>query len=69
MELVDLYNNIIKDRYNDLIFSGKEIDNYDLAKIFEYYSCVQLSKKYNNNYYRQIPMLSTLYLTSGKFVL
>jgi len=51
MELVDLYNNIIKDRYNDLVFSGKEIDNYDLAKIFEYYSCVQLSKKYNDNYY------------------
>jgi superfamily II DNA or RNA helicase len=51
MELIDLYNNIIKDRYNDLVFSGKEIDNYDLAKIFEYYSCVQLSKKYNDNYY------------------
>ena len=29
----------------------KEINNYDLAKIFEYYSCIQLSKKYNQNYY------------------
>jgi superfamily II DNA or RNA helicase len=51
MELVDLYNIYIKNIYNDLIVSGKEINNYDLAKIFEYYSCIQLSKKYNQNYY------------------
>jgi len=49
MEII--YNNIIKNRYNDLIISGKKIDNYDLAKIFEYYSCIQLAKKYNQIFY------------------
>ena len=41
MELIDKYNIYIRDSYDDLIFSGKEIDNYDLDKIFEYYSCIQ----------------------------
>jgi superfamily II DNA or RNA helicase len=49
--IIDLYNNYIQNRYNDLILSNKEIDNYDLAKIFEYYSCIQLSKKYNQLFY------------------
>ena len=51
MELIDKYNIYIRDSYDDLIFSGKEIDNYDLDKIFEYYSCIQLSKKYNQIFY------------------
>jgi hypothetical protein len=51
MELIDKYNIYIRDSYDDLIFSGKEIDNYDLDKIFEYYSCIQLSKKYKQQFY------------------
>ena len=46
MELIHKYNIYIRDSYNNLILSGKEINNYDLDKIFEYYSCIQLSKKY-----------------------
>jgi hypothetical protein len=51
MDIIDIYNNYIQNRFNDLIISKKEIDNYDLSKIFEYYSCVQLSKKYNQIFY------------------
>ena len=51
MELIDKYNIYIRDSYDDLIFSGKKIDNYDLDKIFEYYSCIQLSKKYKKQFY------------------
>ena len=51
MELINKYNIYIRDSYDDLIFSGKKIDNYDLDKIFEYYSCIQLSKKYKKQFY------------------
>jgi len=51
MEITNIYIDRIKNRYNDLIISGKELDNYDLAKIFEYYSCIQLSKQYKQLYY------------------
>ena len=51
MNILDIYDNYIHNRYNDLLLSNKEIDNYDLAKIFEYYSCIQLSKKYNQVFY------------------
>lgn len=36
--LLTIYDNNIYQRYNDLLLSGKtidELDNYDLAKIFE----------------------------------
>jgi len=51
MDLINKYNIYIQTRYNDIISSGKEIDNFDLDKIFEYYSCIQLSKKYNQLFY------------------
>jgi len=51
MELINKYNIYIRDSYNGLISSGKEIDNHDLDKIFEYYSCIQLSKKYKQQFY------------------
>jgi hypothetical protein len=55
MNIIDKYNNYIQNRYNDilndLIISKKDIDNYDLDKIFEYYSCIQLSKKYKQQFY------------------
>jgi superfamily II DNA/RNA helicase len=59
MELIDKYNIYIRDSYDDLIFSGKEIDNYDLDKIFEYYSCIQLSKKYKQQFYEYNDIDST----------
>ena len=51
MDIISIYNDRIKNRYNDLVISGKELDNYDLAKIFEYYSCIQLSKEYKQLFY------------------
>ncbi len=51
MNIIDLYNIHIQNIYNDLSISGKEIDNYNLSKIFEYYSCIQLSNKYNQIFY------------------
>jgi hypothetical protein len=51
MELINKYNIYIRDSYDGLISSGKEIDNHDLDKIFEYYSCIQLSKKYKQQFY------------------
>jgi len=51
MDIIDKYNIYIQHSYDDLIFSEKEIDNNDLDKIFEYYSCIQLSKKYNQIFY------------------
>jgi hypothetical protein len=39
-------------RYNDLKNSGKvEFTNNDLAKIFEYYSCIKLYEEYNRYFY------------------
>jgi hypothetical protein len=53
-ELINRYNNNILDRYCDLINSGKSIDNLnnnDLAKIFEYYSCIKLTQEYKQIFY------------------
>ena len=51
MELYDLYNIKIYEKYNDIIKSGNEINNNNLSKIFEYYSCIQLYTKYNQIFY------------------
>ena len=48
------YKRLIIDRCLDLINSGKELsdcNNYDLAKIFEYYSCIKLSEEYKQQFY------------------
>ena len=40
--MIDLYNIHIYNRYNDILISGKtinDLNNYDLSKIFEYYVC------------------------------
>ena len=29
----------------------QELDNYDLSKIFEYYSCIKLTEEYRQNFY------------------
>ena len=53
-EQIRLYNKYIYDELNKYINSGKELedfDNNDLAKIFEYYSCIKLSQEYNQIFY------------------
>ena len=50
MDILDRYNIYIKERYEILVKSGNEFDNYNLSKIFEYYSCIQLTKKYNQEF-------------------
>lgn len=52
MERVNLYLINIFERYTDLKNSNKqEFDNNDLCKIFEYYSCIQLSQEYQRPFY------------------
>jgi hypothetical protein len=52
MNLIEKYNIYIYERYNDLKRSQKETyDNYDLAKIFEYYTAIQLNKELNQVFY------------------
>ena len=46
-ELIKRYNQYIYERYHDLINAGKkEFNNFDLAKIFEYYSCIKLTEEF-----------------------
>jgi hypothetical protein len=33
-------------------------DNFDLAKIFEYYSCIKLSQEYNQIFYEYSDIIS-----------
>ena len=53
-DLIRRYNKYIYDRTTDLIKSGKDFDdfdNFDLAKIFEYYSSIKLSQEYKQVFY------------------
>lgn len=53
-EMITYYKNKIYDRFNDLINAGKkseDFDNFDLARIFEYYSCIKLTEETNTLYY------------------
>ena len=48
----NIYINNIYERYKDLKNSNKtEFDNNNLWKIFEYYSCIQLTKEYKKQFY------------------
>jgi superfamily II DNA/RNA helicase len=53
--LIQRYNIYIFERIQDLINSGKKIDDFDyksdLHKIFEYYSCIKLTQEYNVPFY------------------
>jgi len=51
MDIIPKYNIYIQQIYKDLINSKKEIDNFDLAKIFEYFCAIQLSDKYKQQFY------------------
>ena len=48
---MERYKILIYERYTDLLNSNKEFDNYDLSKIFEYYSCIKLSEELNKPFY------------------
>jgi hypothetical protein len=49
---MERYKILIYERYKDLLNSDKkEFDNYDLSKIFEYYSCIKLSEEFNKIFY------------------
>ena len=53
-DLITRYKLYIHNRYQDLIKSGKKsqyLNNFDLAKIFEYYSCIKLTEESNNPFY------------------
>jgi len=48
------YEHIIYTRFNDLLISGKTINdmnNYDLATIFEYFSCIRLFELYHQPFF------------------
>jgi superfamily II DNA or RNA helicase len=45
------YDPFIRERYNDLIISKKEINNFDLATLFELYSCVKLEEIYKQPFF------------------
>ena len=53
-KVILIYNKYIYDRYKSLIDSGKTnelLTNNDLAKIFEYYSCIMLMNEYKQKFY------------------
>ena len=52
MDITNNYNINIYERYKDLKKSNKlELDNFDLCKIFEYYTCNKLSEEYKKPFY------------------
>jgi len=52
LSITQIYQTNIYNRYLNLKNSNKmEYDNYDLAKIFEYYSCIKLSEEFNTIFY------------------
>jgi len=51
MDIITTYKYHIYNIYKFLKNSNKNIDNYDLSKIFEYYTCIILFEKYNKIFY------------------
>ena len=49
--IINLYNYRIYHLYNNLITNNIELNNYNLSKIFEYYSCIQLTHQLNKPFY------------------
>jgi len=50
INMIELYNIYIYEKYKELKNSGKVINNYDLSKIFEWFSCVKLTEKYKKTF-------------------
>ena len=51
MKVNKLYKIYIYEKYIELKNSEKILDNYDLAKIFEWFSCIYLYQQYNKPFY------------------
>ena len=51
MKVNKLYKIYIYEKYIELKNSEKILDNYDLAKIFEWFSCIYLYQQYNKLFY------------------
>ena len=53
MNIIDIYKNHIYDKFKDLLIAKKieELDNNDLCKIFEYFSCIKLTEEYKTAFY------------------
>ena len=52
-KIIKLYEKYIYDIVKSLKESGKKnYDNFDLSKIFEYYTCIQLTKENRSEYYQ-----------------
>lgn len=45
-----LYNIYIYEKYKELKDSGKTIDNNDLWKIFEWFSCIKITEKHKRTF-------------------
>jgi hypothetical protein len=54
-DLIHLYKIYIYERVQDLLKSGKQLDDFDyksdLHKIFEYFSCIKLTQEYQTPFY------------------
>jgi superfamily II DNA or RNA helicase len=57
MDIITKYKAYIFERFYDLQNSSAEFDNYDLAKIFEYYCCIKLFEETGQEFfeYNDIP--------------
>lgn len=51
INITELYNIYIYEKYKELKNSGKVLDNNDLWKIFEWFSCIKLTEKYERTFY------------------
>jgi hypothetical protein len=51
ISIIKKYNQKIYEIYNVLRINNKPMDGNNLWKIFEYYSCIMLSQKYNKPFY------------------
>ena len=53
MTIIEIYKNHIYNRFKDLLRAKKieDLDNNDLCKIFEYFSCIKLTEEYKTAFY------------------
>src|SRR5437868_2956601 len=49
--LIRIYNTKMAERYLDLKNSGNPLDHYNLSKLFEYYTCIQLMHEHQRPFF------------------
>jgi hypothetical protein len=59
MEIDKLYKIYIYEKYNELKKLNKELDNNDLWKIFEWFSCIKLTEEHKRPFYEYSDIDST----------